>query len=127
MWHGPILMCHQRQTILVNFIMRSKSFNVSHILKVQGKTGVLSVDNSRNHDSLDMSRIFSVVHCSAGIGRTGTLCLVNSTLKKLGKDPQNRNRMIDIYQIVDIVFHELVFLRQFRLGLIQVKSIIISL
>ena len=65
--------------------------------------------------------IFSVVHCSAGIGRTGTLCLVNSLLKKLEKDPQKRNRIVDHYQIVEIVFDELIFMRQFRLGLIQVK------
>ena len=64
--------------------------------------------------------IFSVVHCSAGIGRTGTLCLVNSLLKKLEKDPQKRNRIVDHYQIVEIVFDELIFMRQFRLGLIQV-------
>ena len=63
---------------------------------------------------------FSVVHCSAGIGRTGTLCLVNSLLKKLEKDPQKRNRIVDHYQIVEIVFDELIFMRQFRLGLIQV-------
>ena len=67
---------------------------------------------------------FSVVHCSAGIGRTGTLCLVNSLLKKLGKDPQNRNRIVDHYQIVEIVFDELIFMRQFRLGLIQVKILL---
>ena len=48
--------------------------------------------------------------------------MVNSLLKKLAKDPQSRNKMVDHYQIVEIVFDELIFMRQFRLGLIQVKT-----
>jgi len=82
-------------------------------------------DFGQFYDELEEFQCFSnpnspsVVHCSAGIGRTGTLCLVNSLLKKLGKDPQNRNRIVDHYQIVEIVFDELIFMRQFRLGLIQ--------
>jgi len=82
-------------------------------------------DFGQFYDELEDYKCFSnpyspsVVHCSAGIGRTGTLCLVNSLLKKLEKDPQSRNKMVDHYQIVEIVFDELIFMRQFRLGLIQ--------
>jgi len=58
----------------------------------------------------------SIVHCSAGIGRTGTLILVDSLLKKLRSD---KNGKIDLYDIVEIAFDEIIRLRQYRMGLIQ--------
>lgn len=60
---------------------------------------------------------FSIVHCSAGIGRTGTLILVDSLLKKLRKEGSGT---IDLYHIVQIAFDEIIRLRQYRMGLIQV-------
>ena len=61
--------------------------------------------------------IFSIVHCSAGIGRTGTLILVDSLLKKLRSEKHGK---IDLYNIVEIAFDEIIRLRQYRMGLIQV-------
>ena len=64
-----------------------------------------------------MNKYFSIVHCSAGIGRTGTLILVDSLLKKLRKEGSGT---IDLYHIVQIAFDEIIRLRQYRMGLIQV-------
>jgi len=50
-----------------------------------------------------------VVHCSAGIGRTGTLVLVDTVLNIV---EQKQTLNIDIYSI-------LVYIRQHRLGLVQ--------
>lgn len=58
----------------------------------------------------------SIVHCSAGIGRTGTLILVDSLLKKLRSEKHGK---IDLYNIVEIAFDEIIRLRQYRMGLIQ--------
>ena len=50
-----------------------------------------------------------IVHCSAGIGRTGTLVLVDTVLSII---EQRRTLNIDIYSI-------LIFIRQHRFGLVQ--------
>ena len=50
-----------------------------------------------------------IVHCSAGIGRTGTLVLVDTVLSII---EQKRTMNVDIYSI-------LVYIRQHRFGLVQ--------
>lgn len=51
----------------------------------------------------------AIVHCSAGIGRSGTFCLVDSTLVLYEKDGENKWTVCDI----------LLEMRQHRMGLIQ--------
>lgn len=58
----------------------------------------------------------SIVHCSAGIGRTGTLILVDSCLKLLSKQKCGKVEQADL---IDIAYREVLYLRQFRAGLIQ--------
>jgi len=58
----------------------------------------------------------SIVHCSAGIGRTGTLVLVDSCLKLLSKQKCGKVEQADL---IDIAYREVLYLRQFRAGLIQ--------
>jgi len=60
----------------------------------------------------------SIVHCSAGIGRTGTLILVDSCLKKLRKE-QPQRALEFISDIIPLAYEEIIYLRQFRMGLIQ--------
>ena len=64
----------------------------------------------------------SIVHCSAGIGRTGTLILVDSCLKKLRKE-QPQRALEFISDIIPLAYEEIIYLRQFRMGLIQVKKV----
>lgn len=58
----------------------------------------------------------SIVHCSAGIGRTGTLILVDSCLKKLRKEQRG---MLELPDLIQQAYEEIIYLRQFRMGLIQ--------
>jgi len=58
----------------------------------------------------------SIIHCSAGIGRTGTLILVDSCLKLLSKQKFSKVEQADL---IDIAYREVLYLRQFRAGLIQ--------
>lgn len=51
----------------------------------------------------------AVVHCSAGIGRSGTFCLVDSCLVLVDKEGENKINVSDL----------LLELRQSRMGLIQ--------
>lgn len=51
----------------------------------------------------------AIVHCSAGIGRSGTFCLVDSVLVLIEKDGQNS---VDVKEI-------LLEMRKYRMGLIQ--------
>lgn len=53
----------------------------------------------------------SVVHCSAGIGRSGTFCLVDSCLKRMSLEKQPLDQ--------DEVFKMLLNMRSQRIGLIQ--------
>jgi len=68
------------------------------------------------HNCFNSSSHPSIVHCSAGIGRTGTLILVDSCLKLLSKQKCSRVEQADL---IDIAYREVLYLRQFRAGLIQ--------
>jgi len=63
----------------------------------------------RDSGSLDDEVGPAVVHCSAGIGRSGTFCLVDTCLVLIGKDGA------DSVCIKDILLE----MRQYRMGLIQ--------
>lgn len=59
-----------------------------------------------------------VVHCSAGIGRTGTFCAVHSTLEKLDllrKENPNESPMFNVLKTV-------LRLREQRVGMVQTKE-----
>lgn len=51
----------------------------------------------------------AVIHCSAGIGRSGTFCLVDCCLVLIDKEGENRVSVQDV----------LLELRKYRMGLIQ--------
>lgn len=59
-----------------------------------------------------------IIHCSAGIGRTGVFCAVHSMLKKLEHDMKSRPDVEPIINMVDAVL----YLRQQRSGMIQTKE-----
>jgi len=59
-----------------------------------------------------------VVHCSAGIGRTGTFCAVHSTLEKLGQQRKDRPTETPEFNILDTVLK----LRAQRVGMVQTKE-----
>ncbi|CAG5102415.1 Oidioi.mRNA.OKI2018_I69.chr1.g290.t1.cds [Oikopleura dioica] len=68
------------------------------------------------HDCFSSASRPSIVHCSAGIGRTGTLILVDSCLKLLSKQKCDKVEQADL---IDMAYREVLYLRQFRAGLIQ--------
>ena len=51
----------------------------------------------------------AIIHCSAGIGRSGTFCLVDCCLVLIDKEGENRVSVQDV----------LLELRKYRMGLIQ--------
>lgn len=69
-----------------------------HFLKRVRDSGALNTDSGP-----------AVVHCSAGIGRSGTFCLVDSCLVMVDKEGENKINVTDL----------LLELRQSRMGLIQ--------
>jgi len=59
-----------------------------------------------------------VVHCSAGIGRTGTFCTVHSTVEKLRLDLQQNPEIEPEFNIIKTVL----FMREQRPGMVQTKE-----
>jgi len=59
-----------------------------------------------------------VVHCSAGIGRSGTFCTVHSTIAKFKHDLATKP---DVPPSFDIL-HTVIFMRQQRPGMVQTKE-----
>ncbi|XP_075897324.1 tyrosine-protein phosphatase non-receptor type 2a isoform X1 [Nelusetta ayraudi] len=71
--------------------------------------------NVRESGSLDAEHGPSVVHCSAGIGRSGTLALVDTCLVLVRRERMDRRKdpsSVDIKKV-------LLDMRQYRMGLIQ--------
>lgn len=59
-----------------------------------------------------------VVHCSAGIGRSGTFCTVHSTIAKYKHDLATKP---DVQPAFDIL-HTVIYMRQQRPGMVQTKE-----
>jgi len=59
-----------------------------------------------------------VVHCSAGIGRSGTFCTVHSIIEKLRLDIQQHPEKEPEFNIVKTVL----FMREMRSGMVQTKE-----
>lgn len=66
----------------------------------------------KSSGSLESSVGPAVVHCSAGVGRSGTFCLVDSCLVLLEKEGPDSTKIRDL----------LVKMRQYRMRLIQTKE-----
>jgi len=71
-----------------------------------------SVDNIRT----DKAPI--VVHCSAGIGRTGTFCTVHATLEKLNAQRKEKPDEVPQFNILKTVLA----MREQRVGMVQTKE-----
>lgn len=67
----------------------------------------------RRSGALDRSVGPPVIHCSAGIGRSGTFCLVDTCLVLI-----ERNRSANTINVYEILMD----MRQYRMGLIQTPS-----
>jgi len=59
-----------------------------------------------------------LVHCSAGIGRTGTFCCVHTIVQKLDKDYNERPNETPTFN----VFETILKLRANRAGMVQTKD-----
>lgn len=81
-----------------DFYVPSSPLAFLHFLKKVRDSGALNADVGP-----------AVVHCSAGIGRSGTFCLVDSCLVLVEKEGENKINVTDL----------LLELRQSRMGLIQ--------
>jgi len=74
------------------------------------------LDLAHRVDQANSTHAPIVVHCSAGIGRSGTFCTVHSTIEKLRKDLQDN---IDPkFSIVK----NIIKMRQQRPGMVQTKE-----
>lgn len=90
---------HFHYTTWPDFGVPSSPDAFLHFLHCVRKTGLLSQKDEP-----------PIIHCSAGIGRSGTFCLVESILVKVEKDGSLKN--IDVRE-------DLIDMRHFRMGLIQ--------
>jgi len=61
-----------------------------------------------------------IVHCSAGIGRTGTFCTVHSTLRKLHYHIQQSGD--SQLNVKDLIRSTVLRLRKSRFGMVQTKE-----
>jgi len=63
-----------------------------------------------------------VVHCSAGIGRTGTLCCVDIITQQLQRDYKDglADKSVEFFQ--NLVFNTVLELRKQRAGMVQTKE-----
>jgi len=59
-----------------------------------------------------------IVHCSAGIGRSGTFCTVHATIEKIKLDIKNDPLVDPKFNIVETVL----FMRKMRPGMVQTKE-----
>jgi len=59
-----------------------------------------------------------IVHCSAGIGRTGTFCAVHSMVEKLSKEMRERPDQTPEFNLLDTILK----LRAQRVGMVQTKE-----
>ena len=68
-------------------------------------------------DAANPTKVPIVVHCSAGIGRSGTFCTVHSTLEKFKKFLQSDEKEEPKLNVVQTVL----FMREQRPGMVQTK------
>eukprot|EP01120_Amphizonella_sp_Union-15-10_P015468 TRINITY_DN7971_c0_g1_i1.p1 TRINITY_DN7971_c0_g1~~TRINITY_DN7971_c0_g1_i1.p1 ORF type:complete len:369 (-),score=30.44 TRINITY_DN7971_c0_g1_i1:6-1112(-) len=73
--------------------------------------------NDENHSSNQYPRPPICVHCSAGIGRTGTFCTVNNVLQHINQEVE-KSRTIPPVSILNTVLD----LRRQRPGMVQTKE-----
>jgi len=59
-----------------------------------------------------------IVHCSAGIGRSGTFCTVHATIEKLRQDVQDHPQQ----QLYVNIVKTILYMRQQRPGMVQTKD-----
>jgi protein tyrosine phosphatase len=59
-----------------------------------------------------------VVHCSAGIGRSGTFCTVHATIERIKEDIAKDSAANPLFNIVETVL----FMRSMRPGMVQTKE-----
>lgn len=59
-----------------------------------------------------------IVHCSAGIGRSGTFCAVHSTVEKFKLDLENNPHVEPTVSLVNTVL----YMRKQRPGMVQTKE-----
>jgi len=59
-----------------------------------------------------------IVHCSAGIGRSGTFCTVHSTIAKYRHDLATKPETSPSFDIL----HTVIYMRQQRPGMVQTKE-----
>eukprot|EP01116_Phalansterium_solitarium_P016390 TRINITY_DN380_c0_g1_i2.p1 TRINITY_DN380_c0_g1~~TRINITY_DN380_c0_g1_i2.p1 ORF type:complete len:564 (+),score=67.38 TRINITY_DN380_c0_g1_i2:130-1821(+) len=76
------------------------------------------LDLSRQVDDSNFSKGPIIVHCSAGIGRSGTFCTVHSVIEKLKRDLAEHPTAEPVFNIVDTVLH----LREQRPGMVQTRE-----
>jgi len=76
------------------------------------------LDLSRQVDESNPGRLPIIVHCSAGIGRSGTFCTVHSIVEKLKRDLDADPPREPVFNIVNTVLH----LREQRPGMVQTRE-----
>lgn len=74
-------------------------------------------DDDSDSDSEENPKSPIVVHCSAGIGRTGTFCTVHSILSKLAEQKSQQSQVPDL----DIL-NRILQLRKERIGMVQTRE-----
>jgi len=76
------------------------------------------LDLAHKADTANTSNGPIIVHCSAGIGRSGTFCTVHSIIEKLRLDTNEKTEKEPEFNIVKTVL----FMREQRPGMVQTKE-----
>jgi len=76
------------------------------------------LDLAEQADDANKTKGPLVVHCSAGIGRSGTFCTVHATIERIKYEIQKNENADPLFNIVETVLH----MRKMRPGMVQTKE-----